>query len=320
VVWVEASQGPVRAFSAFGNDHFLHGRPYVASVGLYDHRARFYEARTSTFLEPDPLGPVDSPNLYAAFGFDALSVTDPWGLASDYNFSVFDSAGKVTKPLIRVKRIPLFKPVELPKLPWVEFWYNLPEVGYVGQTVTGCLVDARGRLLPLAQQARLLQQHPFLQVPDNPGLAQLIRSPQLVKYSEQELLKIYGQWVLLDLTVVQIGGFATATVAGGLGLGELAGTAYAMGDFASKVLLAQSAATHTIQLELKGLASDFASYYMGRSLEKAIRSISELTQYERYILLSQTNLFADFFGESLADTVLNQVFTKKEKKPDLKGR
>jgi RHS repeat-associated protein len=79
VVWVEASQVPVRAFSAFGNDHFLHGRPYVASVGLYDHRARFYEARTGTFLEPDPLGPVDSPNLYAAFGFDALSVTDPFG-------------------------------------------------------------------------------------------------------------------------------------------------------------------------------------------------------------------------------------------------
>jgi RHS repeat-associated protein len=80
VVWVEASQVPVRAFSAFGNDHFLHGRPYVASVGLYDHRARFYEARTGTFLEPDPLGPVDSPNLYQAFSFDALSVTDPWGL------------------------------------------------------------------------------------------------------------------------------------------------------------------------------------------------------------------------------------------------
>jgi RHS repeat-associated protein len=86
VVWVEPSQVPVRAFSAFGNDHFLHGRPYVASVGLYDHRARFYEARTGTFLEPDPLGPVDSPNLYAAFGFDALSVTDPCGLIDAFNW------------------------------------------------------------------------------------------------------------------------------------------------------------------------------------------------------------------------------------------
>ena len=31
------------------------------------------------FLEPDPLGPVDSPNLYQAFGFDGLNVTDPFG-------------------------------------------------------------------------------------------------------------------------------------------------------------------------------------------------------------------------------------------------
>ena len=32
------------------------------------------------FLEPDPLGPVDSPNLYQAFGFDGLNVVDPWGM------------------------------------------------------------------------------------------------------------------------------------------------------------------------------------------------------------------------------------------------
>ena len=35
------------------------------------------------FLEPDPLGPVDSPNLYQAFGFDGLNVVDPWGMCSN---------------------------------------------------------------------------------------------------------------------------------------------------------------------------------------------------------------------------------------------
>jgi RHS repeat-associated protein len=320
VVWVEAWQVPVRAFSAFGNDHFLHGRPYVASVGLYDHRARFYEARTGTFLEPDPLGPVDSPNLYQAFSFDTLSVTDPWGLAGDYNFSVFDSAGKVTKPLILVKPIAPFKPVEVPQLAEVEIWYDVSRVGYMGRTLIGSLADARARLLPLAQQARLLQQHPFLQGPDNPGLAQLIRSPQLVKYSEQELLKIYGQWVLLNLTVVQIGGFATATVAGGLALGELAGTAYAMGDFASKVLLAQSAATHAIQGDWKGLASDYASYRVERALQTGIGKITELTKNETYILLSQASLFADSWAKNFADILLEQLFSEKGQKPDLKAR
>jgi hypothetical protein len=222
----------------------------------------------------------------------------------------------VTKPLILVRPIPLFKPVEVPQLAEVEFWYDLPEGGYVGLTQTGALVDARGRLLPLAQQARLLSQHPFLQGPDNPGLAQLIRSPQLVKYSEQELLRIYGQWVLLNLTVVQIGGFATATVAGGLGLGELAGTAYHVGEAASKLLLAQSMATHTIQRDWKGFSSDVASYGVGKVLEFPILRATELQRTETYILQSQANFFADLWGRNMADILLDPIFPQKGAKRD----
>jgi RHS repeat-associated protein len=78
---------PVLTASQVGNDRFLHGRPWMRSVGLYDHRARFYEPATMSFLEPDPLGPVDSPNLYQGFGFDGLNLVDPMGLATDYNLS-----------------------------------------------------------------------------------------------------------------------------------------------------------------------------------------------------------------------------------------
>jgi RHS repeat-associated protein len=79
IVWSQTSETPLLGGSQIGNDRFLHGRPYISSLGLYDHRARFYEPGTQLFLEPDPLGPVDSPNLYQAFGFDGLNVTDPWG-------------------------------------------------------------------------------------------------------------------------------------------------------------------------------------------------------------------------------------------------
>ncbi len=74
--------------SRVGNDRFLHGRPYISALGLYDHRARFYDPNTLHFIQPDPLGPVDSPNLYQAFGFDAFNVTDPFGLADDWNYSM----------------------------------------------------------------------------------------------------------------------------------------------------------------------------------------------------------------------------------------
>jgi RHS repeat-associated protein len=80
IVWSKPAEAPLLGGSQVGNDRFLHGRPYIRTLGLYDHRARFYEPGTQLFLEPDPLGPVDSPNLYQAFGFDGLNVTDPSGM------------------------------------------------------------------------------------------------------------------------------------------------------------------------------------------------------------------------------------------------
>jgi len=80
IVWAKPSESPLLSASQVGNDRFMHGRPYVNAVGLYDHRARWYEPATQGFLQIDPLGPVDSPNLYQAFGFDAFNVTDPFGL------------------------------------------------------------------------------------------------------------------------------------------------------------------------------------------------------------------------------------------------
>ena len=50
------------------------------SLGSSDLRWKLHQG--DYFLEPDPLGPVDSPNLYQAFGFDGLNVTDPWGMCS----------------------------------------------------------------------------------------------------------------------------------------------------------------------------------------------------------------------------------------------
>ncbi|MCU0293406.1 MAG: HNH endonuclease, partial [Thermoanaerobaculaceae bacterium] len=80
IIWSQLEDAPILTASQVGNERFLHGRPLIASLGLYDHRARFYDPTTQTFLEPDPLGPVDSPNLYQAFGLDPQNNTDPLGL------------------------------------------------------------------------------------------------------------------------------------------------------------------------------------------------------------------------------------------------
>ena len=54
---------------------FAPGAPNLWETRLFNPASR----QGDLFLEPDPLGPVDSPNLYQAFGFDGLNVRDPFG-------------------------------------------------------------------------------------------------------------------------------------------------------------------------------------------------------------------------------------------------
>jgi RHS repeat-associated protein len=78
---------PPRASSAFGNTTLFQGRLWVPELGLYYYRARWYDPQLGDFLERDPLGPVDSPNLYQALGRDPVNITDPQGLyEKDFHF------------------------------------------------------------------------------------------------------------------------------------------------------------------------------------------------------------------------------------------
>jgi RHS repeat-associated protein len=58
---------------------FFQGRELDPVTGLYDFRARWYDPRLGRFLSPDPLGYVDSPNLYQAFLGNPVNVRDPMG-------------------------------------------------------------------------------------------------------------------------------------------------------------------------------------------------------------------------------------------------
>jgi hypothetical protein len=59
----------------------------VPELGLYYYRARWYDPMLGDFLERDPLGPVDSPNLYQALGRNPINITDPQGLyEKDFHF------------------------------------------------------------------------------------------------------------------------------------------------------------------------------------------------------------------------------------------
>ena len=66
--------------SQIGNTYYFTGREFDFSLGLYYYRNRYYNPELGRFMSPDPLGPVDGPNLYTYVGNNPVNYIDPLGL------------------------------------------------------------------------------------------------------------------------------------------------------------------------------------------------------------------------------------------------
>jgi RHS repeat-associated protein len=68
-----------RSASAYAWRHLFHGRPHDPLLDAYDFRARVLWPEIGRFGQEDPLGTVDSLNLFQAFGLDWHANRDPYG-------------------------------------------------------------------------------------------------------------------------------------------------------------------------------------------------------------------------------------------------
>jgi RHS repeat-associated protein len=78
-------------YSAFGETNILieavenplryPGQYYDKETGLHYNYFRHYDSGVGRYMEPDPLGQYDNPNLYPYVSNNPINLTDPYGLA-----------------------------------------------------------------------------------------------------------------------------------------------------------------------------------------------------------------------------------------------
>jgi RHS repeat-associated protein len=69
------------------------GYLWDGKLNVHHVRHRVFDPKLMTWLQPDPLGTIDGPNIYAYAGWDPFNKIDPYGLAADESCTCASGGG-----------------------------------------------------------------------------------------------------------------------------------------------------------------------------------------------------------------------------------
>ena len=115
----------VAGSSSVGNPYMFTGRRLDAETGRYYFRNRYFDSGTGRFLSRDPLGPLDSLNLYEYARSSPTKYVDPMGL---YTVTKFTDCGTLTPPITAAQMMNIRKDVAKACSRITQALMNLPKV------------------------------------------------------------------------------------------------------------------------------------------------------------------------------------------------
>ena len=180
---------------------FFQGLWTDPTTGLAYARNRWYDPHNAAWLSEDPIGPVDSPNLYAFVGWGPNSGTDPMGLGDDWAVGPFSADAAAIEKANREKYEELLKQHRL----------NPGMYSAVGSSGRGRLYYFLSQALPGTDEEGTTW-HPFA------GASQA--SVDLRAYKREHSKEAFGLDILSSLAGPEKGAKVFGLVAAGMSYAE----------------------------------------------------------------------------------------------------
>jgi RHS repeat-associated protein len=158
--------------------------------GLLYFRNRWYSAEAGQWLSHDPLGEVDSANLYAFNRFDSVNFVDPFGLESEGTADIKEGKCKSNDPSCQPGKPELSPVPTAPKFD--DFLIEDAECQHSNKCLWGNLAKMDGQLNGPRQAPTPEEHTPAARRPESPKRPFLVDAIEFMSFKDRLFARVVG--------------------------------------------------------------------------------------------------------------------------------